>query len=57
MSAAGRGFARFGRLETPTYVLITLVGIALLAIGARAGDFGVILLNARILCLSCIGIE
>lgn len=40
----------------PYAVLIT-AGVALLAVGAARGDFEAILANARLICLSCIGIQ
>lgn len=37
-------------------MLIT-AGIALIAVGVACGDFWAILANARMICLSCIGIQ
>ncbi|MDD3599090.1 MAG: hypothetical protein WCZ48_07665 [Bacillota bacterium] len=41
----------------PVWAFILAAGVALMTVGARLGDFGMILLNARLICLSCIGIE
>jgi len=37
--------------------VLIIVGIALVAVGIACGDFGAILANARLICLSCIGIQ
>lgn len=37
--------------------LLIAAGIALMAAGAYNGEFRAILLNAKILCLSCIGVQ
>lgn len=39
------------------YAVLIIVGIALVAVGIACGDFGAILANARLICLSCIGIQ
>ncbi|OPZ64508.1 MAG: hypothetical protein BWY85_01125 [Firmicutes bacterium ADurb.Bin506] len=39
-----------------SWILVAL-GIALLIAGGFVGDYGVILANARTICLSCMGIQ
>mgnify|MGYP001250081758 FL=1 len=39
------------------YTVLIMAGIALVAVGVACGDFGAILANARLICLSCIGIQ
>lgn len=39
------------------YAVLVIAGIALMAVGVACGDFGAILANARLICLSCIGIQ
>jgi hypothetical protein len=51
---------RRGRERGPwpeTYAMLITAGIALMAVGAACGDFQSILANARLICLSCIGIQ
>lgn len=45
-----------GRSWTAALLLLAL-GIALMAAGGANGEFTAILLNAKILCLSCIGVQ
>ncbi|MBP7165115.1 MAG: thioredoxin [Firmicutes bacterium] len=37
--------------------MLVIVGIALMVVGVACGDFQTILANARLICLSCIGIQ
>ncbi|MGI6131258.1 MAG: thioredoxin [Bacillota bacterium] len=39
------------------YAVLIIAGIALVAVGVASGDFWAILANARMICLSCIGIQ
>ncbi|OPZ50527.1 MAG: hypothetical protein BWY92_00792 [Firmicutes bacterium ADurb.BinA052] len=39
------------------YAVLIIAGIVLAAVGVACGDFGAILANARLICLSCIGIQ
>jgi len=39
------------------YAVLVIVGIALMVVGVACGDFQTILANARLICLSCIGIQ
>jgi hypothetical protein len=43
--------------QVPVWALILTAGVGLMAVGARLGDFEMIFLNAKLICLSCIGIE
>lgn len=38
-------------------LILMLAGVALMVAGGLNGEFTAIYLNARILCLSCIGIQ
>lgn len=53
------GNANTTRVWAPPYLpwLLVAVGVALMAAGGIAGDYGAILANARMICLSCIGIQ
>jgi len=48
--------ARSGPGPEP-YAVLIIAGIALVAAGVACGDFWAILANARLICLSCIGIQ
>ncbi len=48
--------ARSG-LGPELYAVLIIAGIALVAVGVASGDFWAILANARMICLSCIGIQ
>jgi hypothetical protein len=51
---------RFGAAHArwvSVWALILAAGVALMTVGARLGNFGMILFNAKLICLSCIGIE
>lgn len=39
------------------YTAVFFAGLALVALGVVCGDFQAILANARLICLSCIGIQ
>jgi len=39
------------------YAVLIIAGIVLAAVGVACGDFEAILANARLICLSCIGIQ
>jgi len=39
------------------YAVLVIAGIALMVVGVACGDFQTILANARLICLSCIGIQ
>ncbi len=45
------------RIRRVTFVLITLAGSALIAWGLHAHQADAVLRNARLLCLSCMGIQ
>jgi len=39
------------------YIAIAALSLGLMALGAYSGDFLTIFVNARLLCLSCIGVQ
>lgn len=58
MARIMRAGSRPGRGPRPeTYAVFVIAGVALMAVGVACGDFQAILANARLICLSCIGIQ
>jgi len=55
--AASRAAQARPRSGPEPYAVLIIAGIALVAVGAACGDFWAILANARLICLSCIGIQ